>query len=81
MADLQTLVHDEMDRAGSPSYSIHDLGRRRDRKLEELAERLRNLGAEVGTPESDPHGGGVGLAFRDPDNIQARVLRGRVTRD
>ena len=25
MADLQTLVHDEMDRAGSPSYSIHDL--------------------------------------------------------
>jgi hypothetical protein len=32
MADLQTLVHNEMDRAGSPSYSFDDLGRRRDRK-------------------------------------------------
>lgn len=32
MADLQTLVHNEMDRAGSPSYSFHDLGLRRDKK-------------------------------------------------
>jgi Tol biopolymer transport system component len=32
MADLQTLVRSEMDRAGSPSYSLDDLGRRRDRK-------------------------------------------------
>lgn len=32
MADLQTLVRDEMERAGSPSYSFDDLGRRRDRK-------------------------------------------------
>jgi Tol biopolymer transport system component len=32
MADLQTLVQSEMDRAGSPSYSYDDLGRRRDRK-------------------------------------------------
>jgi Tol biopolymer transport system component len=32
MADLQTLVRNEMDRAGSPSYSLDDLGRRRDRK-------------------------------------------------
>jgi Tol biopolymer transport system component len=32
MADLQTLVQNEMERAGSPSYSFDDLGRRRDRK-------------------------------------------------
>jgi Tol biopolymer transport system component len=32
MADLQTLVHSQMDRAGTPSYSWSDLGRRRDRK-------------------------------------------------
>jgi hypothetical protein len=32
MADLRTLVRDEMERAGSPSYSFDDLGRRRDRK-------------------------------------------------
>ena len=32
MADLRTLVRDEMERAGSPSYSFEDLGRRRDRK-------------------------------------------------
>jgi glyoxylase I family protein len=39
-------------------------------ELEELSQRLRDLGAEVGEPERDPHGGGVGVAFRDPDNIQ-----------
>jgi hypothetical protein len=33
MADLQTVVRDAMSRAGSPSYSFDDLGRRRDRKL------------------------------------------------
>ena len=32
MDDLRTLVRDEMARAGSPSYSFDDLGRRRDRK-------------------------------------------------
>jgi Tol biopolymer transport system component len=32
MADLRTLVRDQMERAGSPSYSFDDLGRRRDRK-------------------------------------------------
>jgi len=32
MADLRTLVREEMDRAGSPSYSFDDLARRRDRK-------------------------------------------------
>jgi hypothetical protein len=32
MDDLQTLVRDEMARAGSPSYSFNDLERRRDRK-------------------------------------------------
>ena len=32
MDDLGTLVRDEMARAGSPSYSFNDLGRRRDRK-------------------------------------------------
>jgi hypothetical protein len=32
MSDLRTLVDKEMDRAGSPSYSFEDLGRRRDRK-------------------------------------------------
>ena len=32
MADLRTLVRDEMERSGSPSYSFDDLGRRRDRK-------------------------------------------------
>lgn len=32
MDDLRTLVRDEMERAGSPSYSFDDLGRRRDRK-------------------------------------------------
>jgi WD40-like Beta Propeller Repeat len=32
MDDLRTLVRDKMTRAGSPSYSFDDLGRRRDRK-------------------------------------------------
>ena len=32
MAELRTLVRQEMERAGSPSYSFDDLGRRRDRK-------------------------------------------------
>ena len=32
MAELRTLVRGEMERAGSPSYSFDDLGRRRDRK-------------------------------------------------
>jgi hypothetical protein len=32
MDDLRTIVHHEMARAGSPSYSFNDLGRRRDRK-------------------------------------------------
>jgi hypothetical protein len=32
MADLRTLVRNEMERAGAPSYSFDDLGRRRDRK-------------------------------------------------
>ncbi|MBI2236957.1 MAG: hypothetical protein HYU54_00295 [Actinobacteria bacterium] len=32
MAELKTLVEQEMDRAGSPSYSFVDLARRRDRK-------------------------------------------------
>jgi hypothetical protein len=32
MADLQTLVRSEMDRAGSPSYSFDDLSRRRARR-------------------------------------------------
>ena len=32
MADLRTLVREEMERAGSPSYSFDDLARRRDRK-------------------------------------------------
>ncbi len=32
MADLRTLVRDQMERAGSPSYSFDDLCRRRDRK-------------------------------------------------
>jgi glyoxylase I family protein len=39
-------------------------------ELKELPQRLSDLGVEVGTPEHDPHGGGLGLAFRDPDNIQ-----------
>jgi catechol 2,3-dioxygenase-like lactoylglutathione lyase family enzyme len=39
-------------------------------ELERLAQRLRELGAEVGSLEHDPAGGGVGLAFRDPDGIQ-----------
>jgi len=39
-------------------------------ELEELSERLRGLGAEVGELEHDPHGGGAALTFRDPDNIQ-----------
>jgi glyoxylase I family protein len=39
-------------------------------EFEELAQRLLDLGVEVGKPEHDPHGGGIGLAFRDPDNIQ-----------
>jgi len=38
------------------------------RELERLAQRLRKLGAEVGSLEHDP--AGVGLAFRDPDGIQ-----------
>jgi hypothetical protein len=32
MDDLRTLVRDEMARAGSPSYSLNDISRRRDRK-------------------------------------------------
>ena len=32
MDDLRTLVREKMERAGSPSYSFDDLGRRRDRK-------------------------------------------------
>jgi hypothetical protein len=32
MDDLRALVRDEMARAGSPSYSFNDLGRRRDRR-------------------------------------------------
>jgi Tol biopolymer transport system component len=32
MSDLRTLVDKEMDRAGQPSYSLEDLGRRRDRR-------------------------------------------------
>ena len=32
MAELRTLVREEMERAGSPSYSFDDLGRRHDRK-------------------------------------------------
>ena len=42
MADLQTLVHSEMDRAGSPSYSFEDLSRRRARR-----QRNRRIGAAV----------------------------------
>jgi catechol 2,3-dioxygenase-like lactoylglutathione lyase family enzyme len=45
-------------------------------ELEKLAQRLRELGAEVGKPEHDPHGGGIGLAFRDPDNIQLEFYAG-----
>jgi hypothetical protein len=32
MAELRTLVREEMEKAGSPSYSFDDLGRRRDCK-------------------------------------------------
>lgn len=32
MADLQTLVERDMDRAGTPSYTFDDLARRRDRR-------------------------------------------------
>ena len=39
-------------------------------ELEELSKRLGHVGAEVGEPEHDPHGGGMALTFRDPDNIQ-----------
>jgi Tol biopolymer transport system component len=42
MADLQTLVHSEMDRAGSPSYSFEDLSRRRARRQQN-----RRIGAAV----------------------------------
>jgi len=42
MADLKTLVHSEMDRAGSPSYSFEDLSRRRARR-----QRNRRMGAAV----------------------------------
>jgi hypothetical protein len=42
-------------------------------RLEELAQRLGDVGAEVWTPEHDPQGGGLGLAFRDPDNIQLEL--------
>ncbi len=31
---------------------------------------FRELAAEVGSLADDPAGGGVGLAFRDPDGIQ-----------
>ena len=33
MDDLRTLVREQMSRAGSPGYSLHDLDRRRERKL------------------------------------------------
>jgi hypothetical protein len=33
MNDLRTLVREQMSRAGSPGYSLHDLDRRRERKL------------------------------------------------
>lgn len=39
-------------------------------ELEALANRLRAMGAEVGSIERDRAGGGVGVAFRDPDGIQ-----------
>ena len=39
-------------------------------ELEVLLPRLRNLGVDVGTIERDAATGGIGLAFRDPDNIQ-----------
>jgi Tol biopolymer transport system component len=42
MADVETLVHSEMDRAGAPSYSFVDLSRRRDRQ-----QRNRRIGAAV----------------------------------
>lgn len=46
-------------------------------ELEGLSQRLRDLGAAVGEPEHDPHGGGIALAFRDPDNIQLEFYAGR----
>jgi glyoxylase I family protein len=45
-------------------------------ELGEITQRLRDLGAEFGEPEHDPHGGGIGLAFRDPDNIQLEFYVG-----
>jgi catechol 2,3-dioxygenase-like lactoylglutathione lyase family enzyme len=45
-------------------------------ELEELAQRVRGLGVDVGSPERDPHGGGIALAFRDPDNIQLEFYVG-----
>jgi dipeptidyl aminopeptidase/acylaminoacyl peptidase len=33
MDDLRTLVREQMNRAGSPGYSLHDLDRRHERKL------------------------------------------------
>jgi hypothetical protein len=33
MDDLRTLVREQMNRAGSPGYSLHDLDRRRERRL------------------------------------------------
>ena len=46
-------------------------------ELQRLSQRIRDLGAEVGQPEDDPHGGGIALAFRDPDNIQLEFYTGR----
>ena len=46
-------------------------------ELDGLSQRVRELGAEVGQPVHDPHGGGIALAFRDPDNIQLEFYAGR----
>jgi catechol 2,3-dioxygenase-like lactoylglutathione lyase family enzyme len=43
---------------------------RSESELEVLLRRLRDLGVDVGTIERDAATGGIGLAFRDPDNIQ-----------
>lgn len=45
-------------------------------ELNHLSTRLRDVGAEVGEPEHDPHGGGIALTFRDPDNIQLEFYVG-----
>jgi glyoxylase I family protein len=43
---------------------------RSESELEVLLRRLQDLGVAVGTIERDTTTGGIGLAFRDPDNIQ-----------